>query len=180
MQDTGGIVQRWVVLLRGINVGGRRSLPMARVREVLTDAGCADVTTYLQSGNAVCRDARTEAVLRTELERRLAAAAGFEVAVVLRTAAQIRSTVRANPFAGRDPATLHVAFFQGRPERSGLERLPTGDSSGEEWRIVRRDLYLSLPNGVGRAKLPQQLSRIGTPATVRSWRTVTQLVARSA
>lgn len=42
-----------MALLRGVNVGGHRRVPMANLRTGLTDAGLTDVATYLQSGNAV-------------------------------------------------------------------------------------------------------------------------------
>src|SRR4029453_8567157 len=43
----------WVALLRGINVGGNRKVPMARLRELCADAGLSDVRTYIASGNLV-------------------------------------------------------------------------------------------------------------------------------
>jgi uncharacterized protein (DUF1697 family) len=44
---------RTIVLLRGINVGGRNKLPMAQLKDCLESLGCGDVQTYIQSGNAV-------------------------------------------------------------------------------------------------------------------------------
>ena len=44
---------RHIVLLRGINLGGRNRIGMAALREALTEAGFEDVRTYIQSGNAV-------------------------------------------------------------------------------------------------------------------------------
>jgi Protein of unknown function (DUF1697) len=44
-----------VALLRGINVGGKNRLPMKDLVAILIAAGCVDVKTYIQSGNAVCK-----------------------------------------------------------------------------------------------------------------------------
>lgn len=49
-------------MLRGINVGGRRRLPMAELRALLTDAGHTDVATYVQSGSVVLADAKRHQV----------------------------------------------------------------------------------------------------------------------
>ena len=42
-----------IVLLRGINVGGHRKVPMAELRDALVDAGFESVSTYIQSGNVI-------------------------------------------------------------------------------------------------------------------------------
>jgi len=44
---------RYALLLRGVNVGTKNSLPMAELRAMLKNVGCTDVQTYVQSGNAV-------------------------------------------------------------------------------------------------------------------------------
>ena len=49
--------QRYVALLRGVNVGGKNKLPMADLRDIFTAAGCAAVQTYIQSGNVVFKAA---------------------------------------------------------------------------------------------------------------------------
>ena len=49
----------WIALLRGVNVGGRRKLPMADLRTTLTGLGLSDVATYIQSGNVVFRASGT-------------------------------------------------------------------------------------------------------------------------
>jgi uncharacterized protein (DUF1697 family) len=90
-------VARTVVLLRGVNVGGR-SLPMASLRAVLESAGCSDVVTYVQSGNVVLSPpAPAPENLPAWLERVVSDAAGFDVPVVLRTPAALERTVARNP-----------------------------------------------------------------------------------
>ena len=46
-------MQTWIALLRGINVGGRNTMPMAALATTLESAGCRSVRTYIQSGNVV-------------------------------------------------------------------------------------------------------------------------------
>lgn len=47
------MTQTYAVLLRGINVGGHRKVPMAELRSLLEGLGHENVRTHLQSGNAV-------------------------------------------------------------------------------------------------------------------------------
>ena len=56
---------RYALLLRGVNVGTKNSLPMAELRAMLTKLGCTGVQTYVQSGNAVFATKKGEAALRT-------------------------------------------------------------------------------------------------------------------
>src|SRR5262245_18728425 len=102
---------RIVVLLRGVNVGGRK-LPMNALRSGLEEAGCADVVTYIQSGNVVLAPpaGRKPAQLRPWFESTISSIAGYEVGVVLRTAAELRHTVEHNPFPDAGGTALHVVF----------------------------------------------------------------------
>ena len=45
----------YVALLRGVNVGGARKLPMKELSPALAELGLEDVVTYIQSGNVVFR-----------------------------------------------------------------------------------------------------------------------------
>ena len=168
----------WVGLLRAVNVGGRNSAPMARVRAAVASTGATDVRTYVQSGNVVFSSSlRSEASVITAVEAALAAELGFAVAVVARSASAMASVAAGNPLlgAGRNPGRLAVIFLAAEPT------LATGIQSvdGEEYALVGRELYLHAPNGLGRSKLTAVLSerRLGVTATTRSWRTVTTLAA---
>jgi uncharacterized protein (DUF1697 family) len=173
----------YAVLLRGVNVGGRRKVPMAELRELLGGLGHEGVRTHLQSGNAVFRSAweDTEA-LRRGIEAALLDRFGFEVGCVVRDAAYLRDVVDGCPFDADalEGRQLHVTYFSGRvgPERlSGLD--PTAHLP-DEFRLGDRALYLYAPEGVGRSKLADALNRPGlfgdTVATSRNWNTVVKLV----
>ncbi len=170
--------QGWVALLRGINLGSRNRVPMAELRRVLEDAGCASVTTYIQSGNVVFRKrASDRSALARKLERTVKESFGVESAVVLRMFAELRKVARSHPF-GRDTSKSHVAFLAQKPDRAGVRRLASLDIAPDEVKVVGSDVYLRYPNGMQGAKLSAAaLERnLGAAATVRNWRTVTRLV----
>jgi len=171
----------YVALLRGINVGGKTKIGMAALRDTCTSVGCEDVVTYIQSGNVVLKSKLTADELRTALEGAIAGEFGFSPAVMIRTAKEISAVVDRNPFAGSDDKAVHVGFLHAAPDAATKKCLGAIDCAPEELTVVGRDIYLHLPNGMGRAALPVQMERClrPTPVTVRNWRTVTKLVELS-
>jgi uncharacterized protein (DUF1697 family) len=179
-------VTRQVVLLRAVNVGGRK-LAMADLRRALTDAGCRAVETYIQSGNAVLEPPEDRpasgAGLAAWLEAVISDEAGFPVPVVCRSASELRRTVDRNPFPQAGGKLLHVVFLADSPPPGALDQVQAVPP--EAFQLVGPDLYLHLPNGMGRSKLPLELDRAGrkltppTVATARNWNTVLELLARA-
>ena len=166
----------YIALLRGINVGGHHKVNMAELREVVTQAGGEHVKTYIQSGNVVFSHNASAKKLVTLLESAISQATGFGVPVVLRTAAQMADVIAKNPFVAPDSNHLHVSFFEERPDPQAFVTIDAEQFDPEGFTVVGRELYLYLPNGMGRAKLPVALGRIKGPAsTTRNWRTVTKL-----
>jgi uncharacterized protein (DUF1697 family) len=170
-------VKRLVALLRGINVGGKGKLPMATVRAVFEAAGASDVVTYIQSGNVVfSHRAGSLATLERNLEDALAREAGFSVPVMLRTAAEIAAVVANNPYPNAQPKQLHVVFLAGKPSAAAVRSIDRDKYEPEEFVVAGREVYMHLPNGLGRAKLPPALAKLQTPGTARNWQTVNKLV----
>ncbi len=74
-----------IALLRGINVGRNKRIPMGRLRELLGELGCADVRTHLQSGNAIFMSGKRPDRVAREIARAIERGSGFDVEVVVRT-----------------------------------------------------------------------------------------------
>jgi uncharacterized protein (DUF1697 family) len=167
-----------VALLRGVNVGGKAKLAMADLREIVAGCGFEDVRTYIQSGNVVFTTpgkADPDAVAAT-LATAIAAGSSVAPDVVVRTAAELAAVVDANPFLrrGEDTAHLHVSFTGTKPDL-GIDDLAR--YAPEEAATAGREVYLFLPNGMGRSKLAADLARRSRPpGTARNWRTVTKLL----
>lgn len=172
----------YVALLRGINVGGKTSIAMAALRDTCASVGCEDVVTYIQSGNVVLRSPLGADKLRTALEAAIADEFGFTPAVMIRTGREMAAVVDRNPFPDSDEKNRHVGFLHAAPGAATEKCLAALDCAPEELTVVRSEIYLHLPNGMGRANLPVKMERCLRPApiTVRNWRTVTKLVDLSA
>lgn len=166
----------WIVLLRGVNVGGRRKLPMAALRELLAKVGFENVRTYIQSGNIVLdspegdRDS-VACSIRDAIEGRF----GFAPPTFVLDVDAFDAAIAANPFpeGEQDPKAVHF-FFLAEPDQSadldGLRELAT---QGEEFVVTETVFYLHTPNGFGRSKLAERLHRfIGTEVTARNYRSV--------
>jgi uncharacterized protein (DUF1697 family) len=168
-------VPRYVALLRGVNVGGKNTVPMAELRALFDSLGHTEVSTFIQSGNVVFTS--RVPVEPESLEKSIAKHFGIKPAVVLRTASELEKVVKANPFAGVDPSKLHVGFMTQKPAAAAVKALDAVRYAPEEFVIRGREVYLHLPSGMGRAKLPGYLDRqLKLPTTVRNWNTVTELL----
>ncbi len=154
---------------------------MAALRETCEAAGCDDVVTYIQSGNVVLKSKLSAEKLRTTLEAAFAAEFDCSPAVMIRTAEEMAAVVDHNPYADADMKSIHVAFLPAPPDGPTKNCLAAIDCRPEKVTVAGRDLYLHLPNGMGRGALPVQLERClrPMPFTVRNWRTVTKLVELS-
>jgi uncharacterized protein (DUF1697 family) len=166
-------VPDYVALLRAINVGGRNSLPMEKLRNVLAEQGASSVATYIQSGNVVFSHSRRGAAkLTAQLASAITAAAGFEVPVLLRTRAEWTAAIANNPYGEAD---VHCAFLPAAPSKTALAKIDPKPFAPSKFTLVGRELYLYLPSGIGRSKLAGAISRALPDATVRNWRTVARL-----
>ncbi len=172
---------RHVALLRGINVGGKNKLPMTVLAEMFTVEGAGAVTTFIQSGNVVFDAPKKLAdAIGARIERRIEKELALRVPVVLRSAAELAAVAARNPFvaAGADPDALHVMFLAAQPTAAQARALDPARSPGDELALVGRELYLRLPNGMGRTTLTNAYvdRTLATVSTARNWRTVLKLV----
>ncbi|MGW2842703.1 DUF1697 domain-containing protein [Streptomyces sp. NPDC001493] len=173
----------YALLLRGINVGGRRKVPMPELRALLTELGHSGVTTYLQSGNAVLTaTSDDEKEVAAGIERAVEEHFGFAVDCLVRSGAYLRAVADACPFpaAELEGKQLHVTFYDGPVTEDRFAPVDPAAHLPEEFRLGDRALYLYAPDGLGRSGLAVALARPavtkGLVATSRNWNTVVKLV----
>ncbi|SCK42997.1 DUF1697 domain-containing protein [Streptomyces sp. WMMB 322] len=168
----------YAALLRGINVGGHKKVPMAELRDLMAGLGWSDVRTYLQSGNAVFTTGDADPGDR--LERAVADRFGFEVRCLVRTAAELRAVADACPYpaAELDPAKLVVLFLEEAPGESHFGSLDGARFAPDTFEHVGSAVYCYFPDGMGRSKLPSALESVSPKVvmTGRNWRTVQRLI----
>ena len=171
----------FVALLRAVNLGGRNAVPMTALAELCGDLGLAEVKTVLQSGNVVFRSRSSDrgklsSMLGDAIEKRC----GFRPALFLRSHAELREVIAANPFpqaAARDPGHLLVIFFDGKPAPGAAKALSNHGRGPERVELSGKNLYAWYTEGVGRSKLTNAFleKALGQPGTGRNWNTVSKL-----
>lgn len=169
-----------VALLRGVNVGGHKKVPMAELRELAAGLGARDVATYIQSGNLVASIDLTPAELEVALERAIEQRFGFAVEVVARTATQWRAYASGSPFPdaeGERPNLVLLGLSKRPPAREAALELRARATAGERVELRGDAIWMDLPRGSGTSKLtPAALDRAaGSAVTTRNWRTVQKL-----
>jgi uncharacterized protein (DUF1697 family) len=166
----------YIALLRGINVGGKHSMPMKELVAILESLGCQNVRTYIQSGNAVFQHKPAEAKnLASRVTTAIEERRGFAPQVLVLDAQQLAKVVKANPFpeAECEPKSLHVWFLAEKPAKAGLTALDALRTNSEKFELRGSAFYLHAPDGIGRSKLAANVERhLGVAATARNWRTV--------
>jgi uncharacterized protein (DUF1697 family) len=166
---------RFIALFRGLNVGGHKA-PMAELRALLEAAGARNVATYIQSGNAVFDSGAAPGPLTVKVERAFKAHFGYASDMVLRTLPEWREAMAASPFRveAKHPKTVHIGFFKSKPDSARTDALDLLPSASDRLVVRGREAHLLVPNGLARSKLANALltRNLGTPVTLRNWRTV--------
>jgi uncharacterized protein (DUF1697 family) len=171
-----------IALIRGINVGSTRSLPMQRLRELCDQVGLRQVRTHIQSGNVLFEaDRRKLASVPKDLESAIEKDRGFRPTVVVRTRDELAATIKANPFAARardEPSKLLIMFLREKAAAGAAERLDEVKRGQEEMRLVGRELFIDFPIGIGKSKLSLAAveKALGVAATSRNWNTTVTLL----
>ena len=176
-------MKTYLVLLRGINVGGKNSVPMARLRELLLELGYSDVSTYIASGNVILRSTKGPAKIKAEIEAALPRTFKLDselIAVLVLTHEQLKGIIRHKPegFGEQPKKYFSDAIFLigiGTAEamrvfdpREGVDSIWSGDGVIYSQRL-------------GALRTKSRLNKVmGTPAyksmTIRSWATTTTLL----
>jgi len=169
----------FIALLRGVNVGKGRRVPMATLRELLAGLGHTEVRTLLNSGNAVFHAAGGSAPAHARaIAAALRASLDVEVPVIVKSARQLAAAVDENPFAAAasDPSRLLLAFTQDDEELAALGALEPLLLRGEGLAIGRHAAYLHCAGGILESKAGAALlGKLGRAATTRNWATTLKL-----
>ncbi len=173
-------VKACVVLLRGVNLGGRNPLPMADLRAALSAAGLHDVRTYIQTGNIVCTsvDGAAPDAIGQLVQAVLLQHFSIRVPIIVVPKAELQAAVAAMPFRGETATAVHlIVHAQASDAETALTRSTalTAEASGDKAVRAGRVIYLHTPHGFARSKLAADLLRFGG-GTARNFTTVSTLL----
>jgi uncharacterized protein (DUF1697 family) len=173
-------VNRLLVLLRAVNVGGTAKLSMDELRLALTDAGYQNVKTYIASGNIIFdTDDNTEAV---RLQVNSILNNQFNIngeRSIVREITDIKRIIKTVPFrdaAQQRPNLLHVHFLSSHLHQSAETNL-TSYKGVERLRLDGQHLYIDYVNDVGHSALTGRFleTALGSSGSSRNWNTILKL-----
>jgi len=169
----------FIVLLRGVNVGKAKRVPMADFRRLLQKLGYTDVVTLLNSGNAVFRAARgAPGKLAADIGAAILHTLKIEVPVIVKSARELRAIVDACPIdaPAADHSKFLVAFVQQPGVLASLQGIASLAQPPERFHVGDQAAYLHCANGILQSQAGAALlSQAGRSATTRNWATVLKL-----
>jgi len=172
-------MSRFVVLLRGVNVGKANRVPMERFRRLLEGLGYTDVRTLLNSGNAVfTAPGRAASVHARAIAESLQASLGVAVPVIVKTYGDFNTIVAQCPVAPPDEhhSRFLIAFPQSPAVLQALISIEPLVQAPERFVVGKRAAYLYCVQGILESRAATALlGKAGRALTTRNWATVLKL-----
>ena len=176
-------MQKYISILRGINVGAAKKILMADLKTLYETLGFTNVRTYIQSGNVAFTTDST-ADLTVLIQTAIATKYSFTVPVIVLTDAELTAIVQNNPFIAltEDFTKLHVTFLGTLPNKIVLAKLKIISFAPDAFQIINRAVYLHCPIDYGHTKLSNSFfeKQLKVTATTRNWKTVLALMELNA
>lgn len=179
------MMNTYIALLRGINVGGHNKLKMEVLRSFCEELGWENVQTYIQSGNIIFHALESDTQkLEKLLSNKLKSHLNLVVPVIVLESAQLKEIFLHNPFLierNLNPTMQHVTILQAETQPEQITSIDYKMFSPDEFIIRGRAIYLFLPNGFTHTKYTNTFfeKKFNTQATARNWKTIQKLVELS-
>ena len=175
-------MKKYIAILRGINVGGKRKILMADLKKTCAALGFKNVQTYIQSGNVIFDAAEEPAnALSQRLEHAVLQDYGFNVPVLIRSVNELKNLYQENPFlnlADADLNALHLTFLSEKPKPEALKKINNQDYGPDFFELCENHVYLKIPGKYHESKLSNAFfeKKLRVTATTRNWKTLTKLI----
>jgi uncharacterized protein (DUF1697 family) len=173
----------YVILMRGINVGGKNKIPMAELKLYLEEQGFESVVTYIQSGNVVLRSDLDAEALSTEIEDLLPKKFKLDSSTIRVVAFEHKAfekiVTQAPKEFGKDNARYryNVLFLMDDSPSKAMEQIDPRQGVDEVWQGEKAIYYrYSIPEASKShiSKIAQQ--PMYQSITIRNWNTTTKLL----
>ena len=174
-------MKTYIALLRGINVGGHRKVPMASLREFLTKGGLQNVKTYIQSGNIIFQSTERTNELEGIIKKSIQDYFGFEVSVIVKTPEDLKTILDDCPFQKHQKEKSFFVILNRIPDVQLVAEVQKVSYENEEIIIKNDALYFYCSIGYGNSKFnmntfERKLKVIGTS---RNYNTMLKLLSLS-
>jgi uncharacterized protein (DUF1697 family) len=163
----------FVALLRAVNVGGTGKLAMSDLKELCEQLGFTAVRTYIASGNVVFASRKSEAAIKSALEKRLETYAGKPLGVMVRSAAEMADVLADNPFPKLAPNRTMAIFLDRAPPKDTLSGIR--GRKDEMIELGRREIYVHYGDGMAKSKLVIPAAKTGTARNINTVATLAKM-----
>ena len=172
----------YIALLRGINVGGHKKVPMAELRTLLTKSGLDNVKTYIQTGNIIFQSnyISTQS-LEDHIQKSIIDHFGFDVSVLVKTRGQLLTIFNNCPFSEEKKVKSYFAILSEYPKEELVEEASQKAYENEVYLIQNDCIYFFCANGYGKAKFNLNFfeRKLNVSATARNYKTMVKLLSLS-
>lgn len=172
---------KYISILRGINVSGKRMIKMQALKEMYEGLGFKNVQTYIQSGNVLfeSKESNLEGISKL-IEEKILENFNFDVPVIIITQKEIEHCIQQNPFVKLEDIQLdklHVTFLSTEPSADLVEKIKDFKYAADEFIVDSKLIYLYCPKNYGESKLSNNFfeGKLKVKATTRNWRTVNEI-----
>lgn len=175
-------MKTYVALLRGINVGGHKKVPMSTLRELLTEIGFHNVQTYIQSGNVVLQSSEENTkAIEAKIHKVIESHFQFEVPVLVKTKDELELIFNTCPFEEDKKVKSYFILLQDTPSKELIEEASKKEYKTEEFKITNSCIYFYNEAGYGKSKFNANYFErmLETAATARNYNTMVKLLSLS-
>ena len=173
---------KYISILRGINVGGKRKILMADLKSLYENLGFKGITTYIQSGNVVFEsdNNQSQKEIGLNIEQAIKTSYDFDVPVIVRTVQEFENIITNNPFLKNkvvDIERLHLTYLAEIPAPEKIENLKGLDFQQDKFEIISNNVFIYCSGKYSDSKLGNNFleAKLKTTATTRNWKTVNKL-----
>ncbi len=173
-------MQNYIVLLRGINVGGHRKLPMQTLRNLLSNNAYQNVRTYIQSGNVFLESEEKDSTkICTHIKHLILEQFNYDVPVITLTEEDIEKCISTNPYLAieEDYKKLHVIFLNQIPDITLVKNIANFKWKNDSFTIKGHFVFIHYPDNSRNSKLSAAFfeKKLQVSASARNWKTVLRL-----
>ena len=175
-------MQTFIALLRGINVGGQKKIPMAELRSILNKTALKNVSTYIQTGNIIFQTSESDKTLLEELiHSEIKQYFGFEVDVLIVSNKDIQRILNDCPFSNDIKEKSYFMMLHDIPTEEMIKIASEKIYEEEDYKIINDCIYYYCPKGFGQAKFNMNFfeRKLNTFATARNYNTILKLLSLS-
>lgn len=175
-------MQTYITLLKGINVGGHKKLPMAELRSLLDKLGFDQVQTYIQSGNAIFKSTeKNTQIIEEKISNLILEIFGFEVSVLVLTRNQLSRIFDYCPFKEDLKQSSYFFILHDTPNEDMIKMASEKIYVREDYKILDNCIYYYGEKGLGQAKFNINFfeRKLNTFATARNYNTMLKLLSLS-